>query len=203
LVSRIEAYFDDLATLAGRSEVTAGGAERTFDQLLEWCTAILQPARDADAKILFVGNGGSAAIASHMATDYGKNGGYRTLAFNDPAALTCLSNDLGYEEVFAYPIERHARREDVVVAISSSGCSPNILRAADAATKAGCHILTLSGFEADNPLRQQGDWNVYLPSDSYGFVEIGHLTVLHAVLDAAMGLSWGAANASSVERDHV
>ena len=86
-------------------------------------------AHDAGSKIIFVGNGGSAGIASHLAIDFSKNGGLRALAFNDPAALTCLGNDLGYENVFAKQLDFHARPGDLLIAISSSGRSPNILGA--------------------------------------------------------------------------
>lgn len=134
--------------------------------------------------IFFVGNGGSAAIASHMAIDYAKRGGKRAMSFNDPAALTCLANDLGYAEVFAFQIERHARAGDLLVAISSSGHSENIHAAVGAAVSHGCDILTLSGFDADNPLRKMGRVNFYVPSNDYGHVEISHLAILHSMVDA-------------------
>jgi D-sedoheptulose 7-phosphate isomerase len=143
---------------------------------------------DGGNKLIFVGNGGSAAIASHMATDYSKNGGVRSLALNDGSMLTCLGNDLGYDQVFAKQLELHARAGDLVIAISSSGRSPNILNAVNAARDAKCKVVTLSGFTPDNPLRALGDINFYLASDRYGFVEIGHLTICHAVLDFICGL---------------
>jgi len=142
----------------------------------------------AGNKLIFIGNGGSAAIASHMATDYSKNGGIRSLAMNDSAMLTCLGNDLGYDRVFAKQIELHARPGDLLIAISSSGGSPNILNAVVAAKAAGCSVITLSGFKPDNPLRSKGEINFYIASDRYGFVEIGHLTICHAILDFLCGL---------------
>src|SRR6201982_1841570 len=129
----------------------------------------------AGNKLIFVGNGGSAAIASHMATDYSKNGNIRALALNDGSMLTCLGNDLGYDRVFAKQIELHARPDDLVIAISSSGRSANILNAVDAAAAAKCAVVTFSGFTPDNPLRRLGDLNFYIDADRYGFVEIGHL----------------------------
>jgi D-sedoheptulose 7-phosphate isomerase len=138
---------------------------------------------------MFIGNGGSAAIASHMAIDYSKNGGIRSLAFNDGAALTCLSNDFGYEHVFSKQIELHARPGDLLIAISSSGKSLNILNAVDMAHEKGCFVVTLSGFSPDNPLRNFGDYNLFVDAKEYGFVEITHLSLCHAILDLAMG--WG------------
>jgi len=150
-------------------------------------------AHDAGGKIIFVGNGGSAGIASHLAIDYLKNGGFRATAFNDAAALTCLSNDFGYENVFSKQIEMHCRSNDFVVGISSSGRSENILRAIMAANNHGAGTATFSGFEPDNPLRVLGDANFYVPSHDYGIVEIAHLTILHAILDIDLG--WGKADA--------
>lgn len=133
-------------------------------------------------RIFFVGNGGSAAIASHMAADFSKNGGVPAMAFNDGASLTCLSNDFGYEHVFSKPILQHMRSGDCLVAISSSGKSPSILRAVAAARECEGSVVALSGFAFGNPLNGQGDWNYHVPSNDYGVVETIHLGMLHAVL---------------------
>lgn len=145
-------------------------------------------ATSTDGRVLFVGNGGSAAIASHMAIDFSKNGGIRALSFNDGAALTCLGNDLGYERIFAAQIEMHGRPGDLLMAISSSGQSANVLNAVASARRLGMEIVTFSGFKPSNPLRRTGDVNYFVDSDRYGFVEICHLTLIHAVLDHVGGL---------------
>ncbi len=181
-------YFAALARLGSAAIVTTqNGAAATLDELASWTIATARAAHAGGKKLMFIGNGGSAAIASHMAVDYSKNGGMRALAFNDSAFLTCLGNDFGYEQVFARQIELHANPGDLLVAISSSGQSANILNAVAAARARHCSVLTLSGFAADNPLRRLGDYNLYLPSLSYGFVEIAHLAVCHCILDTAMG----------------
>jgi D-sedoheptulose 7-phosphate isomerase len=136
---------------------------------------------------MFVGNGGSAGIAGHLAIDFAKNGGVRAVTFNDPSSLTCLGNDLGYDQVFAKQIEMQAFAGDVLIAISSSGGSKNILNAARAAANLKCEVVTLSGFSADNDLRRLGDVNFFVNSAVYGFVETAHQTILHAILDTAMG----------------
>jgi D-sedoheptulose 7-phosphate isomerase len=141
-------------------------------------------------KLMFIGNGASAAISSHQSVDYWKTGGMRALAFNDPALLTCISNDFGYPFVFDKPIEMFADPGDVLVAISSSGRSENILRGARKAREKGCHVLTMSGFDPTNPLRQLGDLNFYVPSKSYGHVEITHLSLSHCLLDT-IGATFG------------
>lgn len=134
-------------------------------------------------KLIFIGNGGSAAIASHLANDYNTTHQYHALALNDAAALTCLSNDYGYEQVFAKQLEIHARLGDILIAISSSGESANILNAVIAAKKAHCTVITFSGFNANNSLSQLGDLNFYVSSKEYGFVEVAHLALGHALLD--------------------
>jgi D-sedoheptulose 7-phosphate isomerase len=111
--------------------------------------------------IYFIGNGGSAAIASHMAADACKNGHLRALAFNDAALLTAVSNDVAYEDVFALPLTRLAQPGDLLIAISSSGSSPNILRALQAARTIGMYVVTLSGKAEDNLSRTFGDVNLH------------------------------------------
>lgn len=135
-------------------------------------------------KLIFIGNGGSAAISSHQAVDYWKNGGLEAIAFNDSSLLTCISNDYGYERVFAEPIQRFARPGDTLLAISSSGRSPNILQGVEKAREVGCRIITFSGFDASNLLRSLGEINFFVPSYSYGIVEITHLTLIHAMLES-------------------
>jgi D-sedoheptulose 7-phosphate isomerase len=188
--SGLERYFNTLADLLKNAEVT-DGAKRNIG-LGEGCGWFCRAAHDAHNsgnKIMFVGNGGSAGICSHLAIDFSKNGGLRAMAFNDPSALTCLGNDLGYENIFAKQVEFHGRSGDLLVAISSSGRSPNILKAVKAARAAGCKVVTFSGFTEDNDLRSAGDVNFFVQSKEYGFVEVAHLTLCHAVLDIDMG--WG------------
>jgi D-sedoheptulose 7-phosphate isomerase len=134
-------------------------------------------------KLMFIGNGGSAAIAGHMAIDFSNNGGMRAVCFNDAAAITCLANDFGFEEVFARQLGFYAYPGDVLYAISSSGRSADILRAVEAARRLGCQVITLSGFRADNPLRTLGNVNFYVAREEYGMVEVAHTALIHAVVD--------------------
>lgn len=181
-------YMETLRAVVEQASVTdRSGAAVALDEAVEHMGREMRGAHDRGNRLFFVGNGGSAGICSHMATDYSKNGGMRSSALNDGATLTCLGNDYGYEHVFEKQIEWHAREGDVVVAISSSGRSQNILNAVEAARARSCTIFTLSGFDTDNPLRALGDLNVHLANHEYGFVEIGHLALLHTVLDVQMG----------------
>jgi len=137
----------------------------------------------ADGKLMFIGNGASAAISSHQATDFWKNGRIKAVAFNDISGLTCISNDFGYEYVFEKPIEMFADPDDLLIAISSSGQSENVLRGVTAARQKGARVITLSGFDRTNPLRLLGDINFYVPSSHYGHVEVLHLSICHCLLD--------------------
>lgn len=186
----IEAYFRTLGAFGGRIEATDGSGERL--SLAAAGGAALEAAKRTQrdrTRVFFIGNGGSAGICSHMATDWMRNGGFSALALNDGAVLTCLGNDLGFEQVFAKQIQMHGRAGDLLIAISSSGNSPNILRGVEAARAAGMRVVTLSGFKPDNKLRRLGDVNFYVPSDRYGWVEISHLALCHAILDVSMGMT--------------
>lgn len=144
--------------------------------------ALMVDAATRKKKLIFVGNGGSAAIASHQAVDFWKNGGIKAVTFNDASLLTCIGNDCGYENVFSEPVRRFAESGDVVLAISSSGRSPNMLNAVKAARSMGSRVITFSGFTADNPLRRMGDVNFFVPVRAYGLVEVSHLILIHAML---------------------
>ncbi len=135
-------------------------------------------------KLVFIGNGASASIASHQAVDFWKGTGIRAISFNDAALLTCISNDYGYERVFEKPLSLFLEPKDLLVAISSSGRSANILRAASLCRKKSAFLLTLSGFSAVNPLRKLGDLNFYVPAQTYGLIEVAHHSILHCLLDA-------------------
>jgi D-sedoheptulose 7-phosphate isomerase len=186
--TRIGGYFARLGELGGQIEATDRAARRIdLDDAIAQAVTMALAAKSRQGRVMFVGNGGSAGIASHMTTDWLKNGGFSALCFNDASQLTCLANDLGYERTFAVPVEQHGREGDLLIALSSSGQSPNILAAAAAARRIKADVITLTGFTADNPLRRQGDLNFWLPDGHYGFVEIGHLAICHAILDIAMG----------------
>jgi D-sedoheptulose 7-phosphate isomerase len=137
-----------------------------------------------DRRVLYaIGNGASASMASHFAADMAKNGRLHTQVFSDLSLITAVANDLAYEEVFAEPLRRVGERGDVLVAISSSGRSPNILRAVEVARERGVTVVTLSGMDADNPLRCMGDLNGYIPANTYGGAETAHAAVLHQWID--------------------
>jgi D-sedoheptulose 7-phosphate isomerase len=94
-----------------------------------------------------------------------------------------MANDFGYENAIAIMLGQLLNPDDVVMAISSSGNSMNMRNAATIARNKGAYVVTLTGFSADNPLRNLGDMNIWLNSDDYGFVEVGHQFILHNIAD--------------------
>lgn len=129
--------------------------------------------------IYCIGNGASASMASHFSADMAKNGKVHTEVFSDLALITAISNDMSYEEVFAEPLQRRGKSGDMLLAISSSGKSPNILRCAETAKELQMSIITLSAMHGDNPLRRCGDINFYFPAFTYGEAESLHALILH------------------------
>lgn len=180
-------YLKELGALFVEVQVTGSdGASRELSEGMEEALRMILHQVSQHRKVMFIGNGGSAAISSHQAVDYWKNGGIPAIAFNDSSLLTSISNDFGYQHVFQKPIEMFTDSGDVLIAISSSGRSENILRGVQAAKDKGCRIITMSGCDINNPLRSTGDLNFYVPSHSYGYVEITHLCLCHYVVDFVM-----------------
>lgn len=149
---------------------------------------LLLAASRSGRKTILVGNGGSAALASHVAVDLTKNARVRAINFNEADLITCFANDYGYERWIAKAVEEYADAGDVLIAISCSGRSKNVLGACEAARRIKCaSIVTFSGFSADNPLRQLGDENFWVDSRAYNLVELTHQFWLLALVDLLIG----------------
>lgn len=152
-------------------------------QDLEQVTQLAQKTQKQGRKIILVGNGGSAAMASHVAVDFTKTVGIRAVNFNEADLLTCFSNDYGYENWVAKALEFYADPKDLAILISSSGKSPNILNGALQAKGMDLSLVTLSGFSEENPLRQLGDVNLWVESTAYNIVEMTHHVWLLSIID--------------------
>lgn len=135
------------------------------------------------SRIFFIGNGGSNSICSHMMEDFGKIARKKTFAFSDASLITCYANDYGYEHAMAEWLKLHMEPGDMLVAISSSGKSPNILNSVQVAKEKAAFVITLSGFEKGNPLSGSGNINFHIPVKNYGIVECYHQVILHIILD--------------------
>ncbi len=183
-IDDIAAYFEEMGRVCASVRVSDNeGQPMTQKAGFEWVADQALHVQAEGNKIILIGNGGSAAICSHQAIEYLKNGGIRALALNDGASLTALANDFGYANVFAEQIKMIGLSGDLLIAISSSGQSTNILKAVELARWHGIKVATFSGFKPDNLLRGKGDVNFYVASDQYGFVEIAHHALIQAILD--------------------
>lgn len=156
---------------------------KDYEAVLAQLVKIFTEVKNAGKQVFFIGNGGSAAIASHMTADFMKNGGMKTYSLYDNSVTTCMGNDYGYESIFSRPLEFLADEKDLLVAISSSGNSQNIVNAIEVARKRGCIVVTLSGFQKDNAIRRMGDYNLHVPACHYGMVESIHNMILQQIVD--------------------
>jgi D-sedoheptulose 7-phosphate isomerase len=151
----------------------------------------IEQARDEGRQIFVIGNGGSAATASHMMNDLckgtlGHKGDapwprLRVIALTDNVSLmTAWANDTDFNHVFSEPLKNLARRGDLLVAISASGNSPNIVAAVEAAKQLGVSVIGLAGFSGGK-LSKMADVSLVVPSDGYGPVEDVHLIIDHII----------------------
>ena len=161
------------------------------DEIIEKIVAVkdlLFKTRDGGGKVMIFGNGGSAAIASHVSVDLTKNAGIRCSNYNEADLITCFSNDYGYERWIEKAIDFYSDEKDVLILISSSGKSQNMINACKAAkSKKISKIITFTGHEQNNPLSKLGDINFWINSKAYNFVENAHQVWLLAICDLIIG----------------
>ena len=148
--------FGEISNLLNQSDINS----------LDKIAKTLIKTKKKNNKVIIFGNGGSAAISSHVSVDLTKNAKVNCVNFNEADLLTCLSNDFGYEKVFSKALEFYADRGDIVIIVSSSGKSKNILQAAKICKKKKLALFTLTGFSKTNPLRKMGDINLWVNSNA-------------------------------------
>ena len=178
-------YIEDLINILRNTEIRKGTKENyeDYNQGIQVLVDVFTRHKEKGSQVFFIGNGGSAAIASHMTADFMKNGGMNTYSLYDSAVTTCMGNDYGYESIFSRPMQFLVREDDLVIAISSSGNSANIVNAIQVAKEKKAEVITLTGFEATNKAKQMGDINVYVPCCKYGMVESIHNLILQQIVD--------------------
>ena len=178
------AWLHDLAALLDASTCRARGEGLALDAGLRTLVRLWATQRTENRAVYWIGNGGSAALVSHLSQDLLNTCGVRSLTFNDPALLTCLANDYGYRDVFQRPVRTLARDGDLLMAISSSGMSDNIVGAAEAALEMGVAVVTCSAFSAHNRLHAlPATLAFHTPTEQYGHAELTHGALLHAAID--------------------
>lgn len=178
-----ELYFKEVYDGLQKTIVTLNGKEVSLAEGVEKWIDRARKVQENGSLMFFCGNGASATMAEHMSHDWFQNGKVNTYTVSETSHITAISNDVSYADVFAYRIERILKESDILVTISSSGNSPNVIRAIEEAKKKGSFVVTVSGKGADNKSRQMGDLCFYVPLDTYGLVESSHAVLLHAVLD--------------------
>lgn len=175
--------FSELGKLIDSCHYSTQTTAISSNEALEMAHFLLHQVALVEGIVYVVGNGGSAGIASHFCTDLLKTLEIPAATFSDSNILTCFANDYGYENVYKLPLFRNLKSRDLLVAISSSGQSPNIVEAASVAREKKAPLITLSGFSASNPLRKLGNLNFFLNAKDYGLVETGHFFLLHTIVD--------------------
>ncbi len=181
----IDKHWGSIIEVIKTAKFTIGDSLVDIDNWVEKVLDIFDDLKSNHKSIFFIGNGASCSMASHFATDFTKNGGIRSYACNEGTLLTCFNNDFSYESAYLEIIRRYMNKDDALIAISSSGKSENILNAVDFVKNHYIKnpVVTLSGFNKNNPLRQKGKYNLFLGIEDYGFVESGHAYYLHLLID--------------------
>lgn len=154
-----------------------------FDTIKNYLNSLRQNGN----KIYFLGNGASAAFANHMALDFSKNGKILSRSLSDSALLTALSNDYSYENAMLEFLKiEGVTKDDLVITISSSGNSPNVVSVLNYCKENNIKSLALSGLKKDNKSIELADYSIYVPMKTYGMVECIHQIFLHLILDESM-----------------
>jgi len=157
-----------------------------LNQLLQVRDIFLQTSLKK-GKILIFGNGGSAAIASHVSVDLTKNAKIRTVNFNEADLITCFSNDYGYEKWVEKAVDFYADKNDTLVLISSSGESKNMINACKAARRKKIKVISFTGHSKNNPLSKITNLSLWINSKAYNFIENTHQIWLLTVCDLIIG----------------
>ncbi len=133
--------------------------------------------------LFLAGNGGSSSIASHVAVDFTKNSKINALTFNEYNLITCFSNDYGYEKWLEKSISFYCKKNDILILISSSGKSKNIINAAKFAKKRKMFLITFTGMKKNNPVSKYGNLNFWVDSKKYNTIENTHQILLTLASD--------------------
>ena len=176
----LKKYIDDYSDIVIASK-------KITDDLLAIKNALVRNSKNG-GKTIIVGNGGSAAIASHVSVDLTKNAGIRCINFNESDLITCFANDYGYKHWIEKAVEFYGDPGDMFIGISSSGSSENILNGCRVSREKNfSKVITLSGMNANNPLRKLGDINLWVDSKAYNHIENIHQFWLLAIVDLIIG----------------
>ena len=162
--------------------------ESADNEKLALVSSVILNTKKTNKKVLIFGNGGSSSISDHLVVDLVNAAKIRATSYNNPGLITCFSNDYGFEYWAEKAIDFYGDEGDLLIVISSSGKSENMLNGVKAARKRNfSSVVTLSGFTHDNPLNQLGDVNLWVDSSAYNFVENIHQIWLLTIVDLVIG----------------
>ncbi len=184
--NHFQEYTNYIAEKFGATEVTLrdGTAVTPDEGIARWIQAAKQIRDEKHGTLWFIGNGASATISEHMALDAMKAGRLKTASCSETSYLTAICNDVPGDELFAFKLDRQFTADDMLITTSSSGNSPNVVRAIEVCRAKGGFVVTLSAMHPDNKTRALGDLNFYVPAATYGFAEVCHAALMHCWLDA-------------------
>ena len=155
-----------------------------FDtELIDKAVKLIDECRINGGKVYIAGNGGSSSMASHVSVDFAKVAGVPSDTFNNANLITCFANDYGHDNWISQAIKAYTKKNDMLILISSSGTSKNIVNGAMFCNENNIPLITLSGFKNDNPLSKLGNINMHVESESYNFIEMSHHIILVAIVD--------------------
>jgi len=151
--------------------------------LIDSSVELIKKTAEENKKLYIVGNGGSASMASHVSVDFAKVAGIPSSTFNNANLITCFANDYKYENWVLEAIKAYCDNNDLIILISSSGSSKNIINAANYCKDNKIKLITLSGFSSNNPLSKLGNINFHIDSNEYNYIEMCHHIILVSIVD--------------------
>ena len=151
--------------------------------LIDKSVELIQECKKNKGKTYIIGNGGSASIASHVSVDFAKVAKVPSNTFNNANLITCFANDYGHENWVKEAVKAYTQKNDILILISSSGTSNNIINAAKYCNENNISLITLSGFDKSNPLAKLGDINIHINSNNYNYIEMSHHIILVSIVD--------------------
>ena len=157
--------------------------DKVDTELINDSVKLINEKKDTNKTIFLAGNGGSASIANHVSVDFVKAAKIKSLTFNNSNLITCFANDFNHENWIKEAIKSYSNKDDLIILISSSGKSQNILNAAKYCHDNNIDLITLSGFSRENELHKLGKINFHVQSEHYNFIEMTHHIILLSIVD--------------------
>ena len=151
--------------------------------LIDKSVELIQECKKNKGKTYIIGNGGSSSIASHVSVDFAKVANVPSNTFNNANLITCFANDYGHKNWIKEAIKAYTQKNDILILISSSGNSKNIINAAKYCNENNIPLITFSGFDKENNLAKLGNINIHINSKNYNYIEMSHHIILVSIVD--------------------